>query len=118
LVVLGYAVIVAVVVVVVVVGALALAGGTKTLLVVVAVAVVVETTAVCAARADHHVRDDEHFCTRFEQPLQNRAREGFLGAAVHVAEVNVKANREGLEISERGARVHNPLAHLRSEDCD
>jgi hypothetical protein len=36
-------------------------------------------------------------------------------------EVNVKVNRECLEIRERGARTRNPLAYLmlvRSEGCD
>jgi hypothetical protein len=68
-----------------------------------------------------YVRGDEHFCTRFEQPLQNRAREGCSEAAVHAVEVNVKVNRECLEIRERGARTRNPLAYLmlvRSEGCD
>jgi hypothetical protein len=47
------------IVVVVVACALALAGGKKVILVVVSVAVVVEAVAVGAARADHHVRDDD-----------------------------------------------------------
>jgi hypothetical protein len=73
--------------------------------------------AVCAARAGHHVRGDEHFCACFEQPLQDRAQEGWSEAAVHVVEVDVEVDRECFEIRGRGACIRNPLAYLRGGGC-